>query len=131
MNTFPTFDEMWEGLKASSNEEKAFFETAEEVARIINEITQERIRRGLSQRQLAEKCGLKQSAIARIESLQSVPRIDTIIKIANALDIKFSLSSEITVKTGIFFELCQPAPGNYVPRPAASNSFRCYGASYT
>lgn len=131
MNTNHTFDDVWEELKASGNEEKEFFETAEEIARIINEITETRIRKGYSQRQLAEKCGLKQSAIARMETLQSVPRLDTLVKIGNSLGIKFSVSPEITIKTGLFFELGQSSTRNYTPWEPKSNTVRCYAACYS
>jgi transcriptional regulator with XRE-family HTH domain len=40
----------------------------------------------LSQRELAELCGTTQSAIARIERGRRPPRIDTLKRIANALD---------------------------------------------
>ena len=37
--------------------------------------------RGMTQRDLAEASGLKQPAIARIESHRSVPRVDTLLKL--------------------------------------------------
>ncbi len=94
MNNSRTFDDVWENLKASGEKEKQFFEAAEETARIINELAEERIRNGISQRELAEKTGLKQSAIARMESLQSTPRLDTLIRVANALNIKLEITKE-------------------------------------
>lgn len=94
MNKNRTFDNVWEDLKASGAEEKKFFEAAEETARIINELTEERIRSGITQRQLAEKTGLKQTAIARMESLQSTPRLDTLVRVTNALGIKLEITKE-------------------------------------
>ena len=41
---------------------------------------------GLSQADLAELVGTTQSAIARLESGGRPPRIDTLLRIANALD---------------------------------------------
>ena len=41
---------------------------------------------GLSQAQLAELCDTTQSAIARLESGGRPPRIDTLLRLANALD---------------------------------------------
>ena len=41
---------------------------------------------GLSQRELAELCGTTQSAIARVERGARPPRIDTLARIAAALD---------------------------------------------
>ena len=37
--------------------------------------------KGLSQRELAELSGVKQPAIARMESMKSTPQIDTLIKV--------------------------------------------------
>ena len=47
--------------------------------------------KGLSQRQLAEICGVKQPAIARIESLKTTPQIDTLFKILNPLGYTISI----------------------------------------
>ena len=43
---------------------------------------------GFTQNELAERTGLKQSAIARIETKGSLPRIDTVYKLASALNSK-------------------------------------------
>lgn len=45
----------------------------------------------LSQRDLAELSGVQQPAIARIEGLQSTPRIDTLIKILKPLGYKLTI----------------------------------------
>lgn len=37
--------------------------------------------KGLSQRDLAKLCGVKQPAIARIESMKSIPQLDTLLKV--------------------------------------------------
>ena len=42
--------------------------------------------RGLSQRELADLCGTTQSAIARMERGARPPRLDTLLRIASALD---------------------------------------------
>ena len=55
-------------------------------AQIADKVADERVRRGLSQRELAERCGTTQSAIARLERGGRPPRIDTLLRIAEALD---------------------------------------------
>ena len=55
-------------------------------AQIAEQVSSQRRARGLSQAELAELCGTTQSAIARLESGGRPPRIDTLLRIANALD---------------------------------------------
>jgi ribosome-binding protein aMBF1 (putative translation factor) len=50
-----------------------------------------RLDEGLSQELLAEKAGIKQSVISRIESGESEPKIETVNKIAKALDRKIKM----------------------------------------
>lgn len=46
---------------------------------------------GISQRELAELCGTTQSAIARVERGARPPRIDTLARIAAALDCELTI----------------------------------------
>jgi transcriptional regulator with XRE-family HTH domain len=55
-------------------------------AAIAAEVTARRQEWGLSQRQLADLCGTTQSAIARLERGRRPPRIDTLLRLARALD---------------------------------------------
>jgi predicted transcriptional regulator len=55
-------------------------------ARIADRVAEQRAAKGLSQRQLAELVGTTQSAIARLERGGRPPRIDTLLRIADALD---------------------------------------------
>jgi transcriptional regulator with XRE-family HTH domain len=54
-------------------------------------IAQERARRALSQRELAELTGTTQSAVARLEGGSRAPRLDTLLRVANALDCNLEL----------------------------------------
>lgn len=56
-------------------------------ADIVARIVIERSKRGISQEQLAQLTGLKQSAIARIESCNCVPKITTLQKILMQLGL--------------------------------------------
>jgi transcriptional regulator with XRE-family HTH domain len=53
---------------------------------IAGQVADRRRARGLSQADLAELVGTTQSAIARLESGGRPPRIDTLLRIANALE---------------------------------------------
>ena len=55
-------------------------------AQIAGQVADRRRERGLSQADLAALVGTTQSAIARLESGGRPPRIDTLLRIANALD---------------------------------------------
>jgi predicted transcriptional regulator len=54
-------------------------------AQIAERVAERRAAMGLSQRELAELCGTTQSAIARLERGGRPPRIDTLLRIAEAL----------------------------------------------
>lgn len=64
-----TFDDAFEELKCSDADEKRIIEEANELARIIGNLAEARVKSGLTHRQLAEKSGIKQSAITRMEFL--------------------------------------------------------------
>lgn len=55
-------------------------------ASIADQVGARRRELGLSQLELARLTGTTQSAIARLESGQRPPRIDTLLRIADALD---------------------------------------------
>jgi ribosome-binding protein aMBF1 (putative translation factor) len=60
-------------------------------AQIAEQVTAQRHARGVSQAELAALCGTTQSAIARLESGGRPPRIDTLLRIADALDCNLAV----------------------------------------
>lgn len=58
---------------------------------IAQQVTERRQAWDLSQKELADLCGTTQSAIARVESGSRPPRIDTLNRIANALDCELAV----------------------------------------
>lgn len=71
-----------------SKAEKAQIEFA---AALIGKLIEVREAKGLSQRELAEISGVKQPAIARLESMRSTPQIDTLFKILSPLGYTLSI----------------------------------------
>lgn len=55
-------------------------------AAIADQVAERRQELGLSQRELAELVGTTQSAVARLERGGRPPRIDTLLRIADALE---------------------------------------------
>ena len=68
------------------NREKINFEID-----LIGKLIEAREQKGLSQRELAELSGVKQPAIARLESMKTTPQIDTLFKILNPLGYTLSI----------------------------------------
>jgi ribosome-binding protein aMBF1 (putative translation factor) len=60
-------------------------------AQIADQVSERRRELGLSQAELARVCGTTQSAIARLESGGRPPRIDTLLKLAHALDCELHI----------------------------------------
>ena len=75
----------WEELRSELNltqEDEAQIEFEKELIETMIRIREEQ---GLTQAQLAEKCDMKQSMIARFEKLTHSPRIDTMLDILTQL----------------------------------------------
>ncbi|HBH46659.1 MAG: transcriptional regulator [Candidatus Jacksonbacteria bacterium RIFOXYC2_FULL_44_29] len=59
---------------------------------LINTLIQKRLEKGLTQKEIAEKVGTRQSAISRLESGTYNPSLAFLHKIAEALDTRLQLS---------------------------------------
>lgn len=86
--TFTTLADYMNDESRVSKAEKAQIEF--EVA-LIGKIIEAREEKGMSQRDLAEISGIKQPAIARLESMKNTPQIDTLFKILNPLGYTLSI----------------------------------------
>lgn len=87
MKKLRSVNEIFEKYKNENEENKVVIDTADKVIKIINKIVKARINLKLSQRDLAEKCGIKQPALARIEQFNVIPKLNTIIKIAKCVNV--------------------------------------------
>ena len=61
-------------------------------SKIITTLITKRNELGLSQRDLAQICDIPQSSVARIESLKTTPRLDTLLKLSQALHLRLALT---------------------------------------
>lgn len=85
----------WEDLKKEllkDPEYKKAYDNLELEYSIIAQVIQKRLDRGLTQKQLAEKIGTKQSAISRLEGGNISPSIAFLEKISIALGAKLHIS---------------------------------------
>ena len=58
---------------------------------LIGKLIEVREAKGFTQAQLAEAAGVKQSAVARLESLKATPQIDTLFKILTPMGYKLAI----------------------------------------
>lgn len=86
-----SFDEsLKEALK--DPEFKKAYDALEVEFSIIEQVIRKRLEKGLTQKQLAQKAGTKQSAISRLESGNANPSIAFLEKISKALGTKLQVS---------------------------------------
>jgi DNA-binding XRE family transcriptional regulator len=69
-----------EARVSPADRERIYFEVS-----LIGKMIEAREEKGLTQRALAEISGVKQPAIARLESMRATPQIDTLFKILHPL----------------------------------------------
>ena len=58
----------------------------ENCANIIDMLIEQRHSQGMTQKDLAKATGFTQSVIARFESKKTIPQLDTLLRVAEALD---------------------------------------------
>ena len=89
MKEINTFEEYISDESRVSPEEKRKINFEVE---LIGKMIEAREKKGYSQRELAELSGVKQPAIARMESLKSTPQVDTLLKILAPLGYTLSIT---------------------------------------
>ncbi len=85
----------WDQVKrerADSPARRRGYERAGRTIRLAMEIHELREKRGLSQRELAERLGTTQSAVARLEAGNVSPSLPTLDKVAEALGVELVVS---------------------------------------
>ncbi|WP_238653440.1 helix-turn-helix domain-containing protein [Paenibacillus piscarius] len=87
---FKTWSNFKKELDYKSEYEK---KVISEMAKLVVQITNRRKSLGLTQAQVAERAGITQAQVARLETSSSVPSIETVMKVAVALDMTVGLNA--------------------------------------
>ena len=66
----------------------------ENIADIVLKMVEQRNALGISQRELASMCGMPQSSVARIETMQITPNLDTLLRLLQPLGLKLVVAKE-------------------------------------
>jgi transcriptional regulator with XRE-family HTH domain len=93
----PSWKEFEDIVKSVNTEEE--FEKTKIGIDFAAKLIKARQEHNLTQAELAERAGLKQSAISRIENQGNLPRLDTVYKIAKALGTEIDFCSHNTSNT--------------------------------
>jgi|GEM_PF-1121669 len=104
------FNSLWEELKNEDEKSNEVFTIAEMVSDSINRIIKARNKLNMTQRDLAAVSGIKQSAIARLERLNTIPRLDTIAKLAYHVGLTIELNGEYDNN---YVEVCMTGTQKY------------------
>ena len=87
-----TWEDYKNHVKGNDELSKKEIEEIEALASIVSAIIDKRNEMGLSQRDLAELCGIPQSSVARIETFKTTPNVETLIKLLQPLGLKLTVS---------------------------------------
>lgn len=88
MTTSNTFSDFYNDDVNVSPAERAKIEFEIE---LIGKLIAAREAKGFTQQQLAEAAGIKQPAVARMETLKATPQIDTLFKVLTPMGFKLTI----------------------------------------
>jgi ribosome-binding protein aMBF1 (putative translation factor) len=95
--TAQTLERMREGIRKRA--ETLGRDHEQRFAAVGRMVAEHRLERGMSQQELAVLCGTTQSAIARLERGGRPPKLDTLMRIADALDAELRLEMRLRPHT--------------------------------
>ena len=90
-----TWEQARAEIKSLSENEKL---EIKQLVHITAKIIRQRQRLGLTQQEVADRTGLKQEAIARLESGKRMPRFDTLLRVSNSLNMDITVSPRSKTK---------------------------------
>lgn len=67
------------------------YDALEPEFQVARQVIALRLQRGLTQRELAERIGTKQSGISRLESMEQLPSLSYLKRVAEALDAQLQI----------------------------------------
>ena len=108
-----------------TNEQKEYFKYADMTNEIIVQLINRRLELDITQRKLAEKTGIKQPMIARIERFESIPRIDTVVKIAYALGLTMTFKPQDDSTNGLSACLFRANYDEKIKEDISKNMYLC------
>ena len=85
------WEEYKEHVKATDPRAAKIIDETEMLSPIIAEMIIRRKELGLNQRELAERCGVPQSTIARMESGAVTPKLETLLKVCREMGLKLTV----------------------------------------
>lgn len=86
-----------EKVRNTSPEISKDIDEIEEISTIVGAMIEQRHNMELSQRELAELCGIPHSSVARIESGKTTPNLSTLLKIFNQLGLSFTVQPSMKI----------------------------------
>ena len=87
-----TWNDYKEYVEKTNPEISKDIKETEEIAAIITAMVEQRNALGLTQRELANMCGLPQSSVARIESCRNTPKLLTLLNIFRHLGLSLTVT---------------------------------------
>lgn len=100
MKNWDEFDQI---VKSSMSEEE--YERHILISKISADLIRLRLEQNMTQTDLAKKSGLKQSAIALLESEEVLPKLSTLLKLAKALDANINLNPNEKSLVNLHFQI--------------------------
>lgn len=98
MNPMANWTDYKNHVKATNPEIGKDIDEVEALSQIVGAMIEQRHNLNLSQRKLADLCGIPHSSVARIESGKSTPNLNTLLKIFGQLGLSFTVHPATTGK---------------------------------
>ncbi len=94
----PNWREIRTGFLADPQVQQAYSDLEPRFA-VVRQLIEMREKHGWSQRDLAERAGMKQPQLARLETGQVEPRLDTLQRLAKAMGSRLTIRFEDDLQT--------------------------------